>query len=187
MENFLYIGLGNNGSRFSGTRHNLGIEALQAWVEARQADESCQVSPWRDSSDNSQLSVVSSQLWQVHCLFPTTMMNDSGKAVALFLQKHPVPLSHVVVIHDEVELPLGEIKVTTGGSAKGHNGVRSIQEALATQEFTRVHLGVGRPPEGVALHEFVLGTFLPEEQSAVGELLQKNQIELNAIPRLPQG
>src|SRR6185503_15956975 len=108
METFLYIGLGNHDSRFAGTRHNLGIEALRLWTEAQAAEGSCQVSPWRDSIDTtSQLSVVSCQLWQVHCLFPTTMMNDSGTAVAAFLRKNPVPLSRVVVIHDEVELLLG--------------------------------------------------------------------------------
>jgi peptidyl-tRNA hydrolase, PTH1 family len=174
METFVYIGLGNNGPRFNGTRHNLGIETLRTWVQMKAADESCQVSPWHDQAgEDSQLSVVNCQEFSVDCLFPTTMMNDSGRAVAAYLKNKTLSLANMVVIHDDVELPLGEVRLTVGGSAKGHNGVRSIQQTLGSAECTRLRLGVGRPPEGTMLNEFVLEKFLPEEKEAIEKMTRE--------------
>lgn len=147
MNTLVYIGLGNPGSAFAGTRHNLGIDTLRAWVEAKASD-------------------------QVRCFFPGTMMNDSGRAVAAYLKKTALSVDDILVIHDDVELPLGEVRLARRGSAKGHNGVRSIQAALGTNDFRRLRLGVGRPPEGMDLSDFVLEKFRPEEQEAVQRMIQ---------------
>ncbi len=162
MEQFLFVGLGNEGAQFLGTRHNLGMEALRVWKE-----------------EYDKLPVANHQL-HVTCLFPNTGMNNSGEPVAKFLSTTKMPVDNSIVIHDDVELPLGEVRVTLGGSAKGHNGVRSIHAALGTQEFYRLRLGVGRPPEGVPLNEFVLEKFRPEEKEIVREMIEKAGSELTA-------
>ena len=107
-------------------------------------------------------------------------MNNSGQAVAAYLKNKELPLDHLVVIHDEVELPVGKVDLKLGGSAKGHNGVRSIQAALGTQDFYRLRLGVGRPSEGAALSDFVLEKFKSEEREAVEKMIQE------AIQKLSQ-
>jgi peptidyl-tRNA hydrolase, PTH1 family len=174
MPQFIFIGLGNVGPKFANTRHNVGIAALRSWVSAKEAAENGTVQPWHEAAaGHYQLAIVTSPQAKVHCLFPTTMMNESGKAVAAYLTTTSLPLSQMVVIHDEAELALGEIKVTAGGSAKGHNGVRSIQQTLDTKEFQRVRLGIGRPPHGIELSEFVLEKFLPEEQVQVQRMTEE--------------
>ncbi len=160
MEQFLLVGLGNPGPRYIGTRHNLGAEVLQRWQEKK--DE------------------LRATNYKLHYLFPNTGMNNSGEAVAGFLSTHKIPVDHIIVLHDDVELPLGEVRVTVGGSAKGHNGVRSIQKTLGTSDFIRLRLGVGRPAEEVPLDEFVLSAFLPTEQEAVQAMIEKAQLELTA-------
>ena len=163
MEHWLFIGLGNPGSRYVGTRHNLGMAALQAWVEA-----------------GPKLSA--------HCLFPSTGMNNSGQAAAEFLATNKIPADHIVVIHDDAELPPGEVRLTLGGSAKGHNGVRSIQTTLGSQDFYRLRLGVGRPIEGIMLNNFVLEKFLPEEHEQVTKMIKEAvRILSNPLPPNPAG
>lgn len=181
MKTFLYVGLGNVGDRYLSTRHNLGITTLRAWVATLAGRPEYQSSDWREYSEYLVCSLlVTGSSLRTDCLFPTTMMNNSGQAVAAYLKKVPTPTENIVVIHDDVELPLGEVQETVGGSAKGHNGVRSIQQALGTSDFGRLRLGVGRPPDGVALADFVLQKFLPAEQSAVEEMISKGVSELTA-------
>lgn len=164
----LFVGLGNPGSRFDNTRHNLGVEVLRAWVE--EADSSVS---WK-SNDLLQAEYVKVSLSdvdsQITALFPTTFMNESGKSVAAFLKQTPLTASDILVIHDELELPLGEVKLTEGGSAKGHNGVRSIQQMIGVEDFPRLRLGIGRPTGEMEVDRFVLGTFAPEEKEVVEEM-----------------
>lgn len=130
------IGLGNPGRRYAGTRHNFGCSVLHAWAE---------------ETGGAKKKVVA--------LFPTTMMNNSGDAVGHYVREHGVSPEQILIIHDDLELPLGEVRRVAGGSAKGHRGVRSIQEALGTTNIPRLRLGIGRERAGESVHDFVLGKF----------------------------
>ncbi len=176
MQKVLFIGLGNPGQHYQHTRHNLGITALAQWVQQAAAQaESYQ--DWKRVGDvaHARVSLTNEQSASVavHCIFPQTFMNRSGMAVRAYLQKENIPLEHIVLIHDDVELPLGTVRQTLGGSAKGHNGVRSVCEALATTTLTRLRLGVGRPPEGYPLDQYVLEKFsaivLPAVQTMIDQ------------------
>ncbi len=165
METYLLIGLGNVGPDFERTRHNVGVRFLRDWV-SHMEEKGCTVSPWReDQGLAAEISSVQvSPEKKVWCLFPTTMMNDSGEAVARFLRNHPVEHPHVLIVHDDLETAFGEVWVKMGGSAKGHNGVRSIHEKLASQDVARLLVGIGRPPQAVPAEKFVLQKFTAEEE-----------------------
>lgn len=184
MKHYLYVGLGNVGPRFVGTRHNIGIEVVRAWLREIEQNTQWQVTPWSEHS--AILGMIARATHAeagciVHCLFPTTMMNDSGHAVAGFMTREKVRAADVLVIHDDVELALGDVVESFGGSAKGHNGVRSIQEELGTSDFGRLRLGIGRPPEGSVLSDFVLQKFLPEEMATVQDMTQQAITIMSAV------
>lgn len=171
MNDYLFIGLGNPGQQYDKTRHNLGLAALHAWVDQQQA-RGYAVTDWRDDSK------ISAQLAQVNftdkatvtCLWPAAGMNNSGQAVAEYLKYHPFETPQILIIHDDMEISLGEVKIKSGGSAAGHNGVRSIQTALSTQDIARLRLGIGRPVAGAA-EDYVLQKFTASEESAVKKML----------------
>ena len=150
MKKIVLVGLGNPGQRFTTTRHNLGYRAVQTWL--------------RQHLDASQ---------QVVIYEPTAFMNDTGPAVAALLRDHDATPAELLVVHDDVELPFGQIKIKADGSAGGHNGIRSIQAALGTQTFRRVRLGVGRPKDDQELSDYVLAPFTTAEEEKVPELLQR--------------
>lgn len=146
------IGLGNPGSKFEGTRHNLGKRVVQHYTPP---DE------------------------RVIRFVPTTFMNESGMAVAAFLRQHHLDPAELLLIHDDLELPLGQIAFKAEGSAKGHNGVRSVHDALQTQAIPRLRLGIGRPPVEVPIDQFVLERFTPAEEPLVNQMMQQAEEWLN--------
>lgn len=155
MENYLLVGLGNVGPEFAKTRHNAGVRAVKAW-----AGETV----WRvDAKVGAEIATVQNKGWRVWCLFPHTMMNSSGQAVARWLQNHPVKMSHILIVHDDLETPFGEVH-GKDGSAKGHKGVRSVHEYLGTQDVARLFIGIGRPPDSQAAEQFVLQNFSAAEE-----------------------
>lgn len=95
---------------------------------------------------------------------PLTYMNDSGDAVAPLLDFYRVPVERLVVVHDEIDLPFGHLRLKVGGGDNGHNGLRSVRRSLGTGQFHRVRIGVGRPPGRLDPAVFVLRTFTPTEQ-----------------------
>jgi PTH1 family peptidyl-tRNA hydrolase len=158
---FLIVGLGNPGSKYAGTRHNIGFEiagALAARWELpkpRQAFGAL-VTEGRMEPGGPRVAI----------LLPQTYMNESGRAAGPARGQYGVPLENVVAIHDEIDLPFGEIQTRQGGGLAGHNGLKSLKQHLGGADFTRVRVGVGRPdttdPEIVSRH--VLSRF--EEPSA---------------------
>lgn len=151
MSKHLIVGLGNPGAKYSQTRHNLGVRAVQAWIDT--------------------VGAKALQEQGVSFLLPIESMNNSGQAVAAYLHTAPIATESILIVHDDMELPLGEVKMIPGGSARGHNGVKSIQEALSTKDIPRVRLGVGRPPEGVAPSDFVLERFGEGEREMVQQMI----------------
>lgn len=155
MSKWLIVGLGNIGEEYAHTRHNIGFDILDAFVQKHKAKFS--VDRLADSA------IVKWKGKIFICIKPTTYMNLSGKAVAYWMQKEKVDLSNLLVIVDELALPLNTLRLRPAGSDAGHNGLKSIQEHLQTQQFPKLRFGIGNNfPKGKQV-EFVLGKWGPTE------------------------
>lgn len=163
----LFLGLGNPGATYDKTRHNFGFIVVDALLEA--CSRSGDVSPLSGGKKKYEawkcrLPISPAVTWIV--AKPQTFMNKSGEAAVPLLQYYKIPLSRLVVAHDELDLPLGRIRFKTGGGAAGHNGIRSIAECLGSPEFHRLRLGIGKPT-GYDTTSFVLGRFSGTEMDTV--------------------
>ncbi len=166
MKNFLLVGLGNPGKQYEHTRHNLGLRLLRAWAPK----------DWRYAKKfNAEVATVTTNNTLITCLFPLTFMNRSGEAVARFTRRRisrlwrAYPTGYILIIHDDLELPLGSFRIKPSGSAHGHKGVRSIHKSLHTQNIPRLLLGIG--PATAPPHEFVLGRFSPAEEIKITQMI----------------
>ena len=158
---FCVVGLGNPGAEYTGTRHNLGFrvaDELAARYDTR----------IRRRDYSALTATVRIGRTEVLLMKPQTYMNRSGRSVSAACSDLEIPIERVVVVYDDVDLALGRIRVRRGGGAGGHRGVLSIIEEVGGVEFPRVKVGVGRPPEGMPVDEFVLAP-LP---AAEDELLE---------------
>lgn len=141
----LVIGLGNPGDRYTNTRHNVGVVALDELVARHDGRFS------RDKRTDALVAELRIGAKRVTAAFPTTWMNESGRSVSALVRRHELEdWSQLVVLHDELDLDPGRVKVKLGGGLAGHNGLRSITQHLHTQDYARVRIGVGRPPGGAA-------------------------------------
>lgn len=140
---WLVVGLGNPGAEYAATRHNVGWMALDQLAET--------LEPVRGIK--ARVAVIDSVAYAK----PTTFMNTSGEGVGPLAVMLGVPPERVVVIHDELDLPVGKVRVKLGGNENGHNGLKSITEHIGTRDYVRVRIGIGRPPAGVAVPDWVLG------------------------------
>ena len=166
---WLIVGLGNPGAEYAGTRHNVGFEVAN--VLARRWGLPKAKSKYRGLLTEGRTGPGGPR---VAVLLPQTFMNDAGRSVGPARGAFKVDLDHVLVIHDEIDLPFGRIQVRTGGGVAGHNGLKSVRQGLGSADFRRLRVGVGRPnttdPEVVSA--YVLGRFRePREQ--VQELIDR--------------
>jgi PTH1 family peptidyl-tRNA hydrolase len=155
----LYVGLGNPGPAYEKTRHNIGFRVIDRLVEKTGA---------RDISKKS----FQGELYrQGNLLFlkPLTFMNLSGQSVRAVMNFFKISPEDLVVIHDDIDLPLGTVRYKIGGSPGGHNGLRSI-DAEVGKEYLRVRLGVGKPEHKSQVVGYVLSPFTPEEEPIVEEI-----------------
>jgi PTH1 family peptidyl-tRNA hydrolase len=137
----LVVGLGNPGSDYAGSRHNVGADAVRRLAERHGGRLK------RDKKAQAELDVVTIDGHRVVLAVPITYMNESGQAVAPLCRRYDLEdPTHLVVVHDELDLDPGRVKVKTGGGLAGHNGLRSIRSHLHSGDFTRVRIGVGKPP-----------------------------------------
>jgi len=135
----LVVGLGNPGARFEGTRHNAGAEVV-ALLAGRHSGS------LRKSKELARVAEVRIGGERVALAVPQTFMNESGQAVARLVRRHGIDEpARIVIVHDELDLPVGELRVKSGGGLAGHNGLRSITAHLKTQDYLRVRIGVGKP------------------------------------------
>jgi PTH1 family peptidyl-tRNA hydrolase len=138
----LVLGLGNPGDRYDGTRHNIGADAV-AVLAGRHGGR---LKP--DTKVHASVAEVRLGDRRVVLAVPLTYMNESGQAAGALMRRYGVEVDRVVVLHDELDLDPGRLKVKVGGGLAGHNGLRSLQAHLHTTDFVRVRLGVGKPPGG---------------------------------------
>ena len=137
---YLVAGLGNPGARYRDTRHNLGRRAVELIADELGGS-------WR-SRWNGRVSELRDGDGRLALLVPETFMNESGRSVAPALRFYKLPPQRLVVVHDELDLELGDVRAKRGGGLAGHNGLRSLAEDLGTQDFLRVRIGIGRPERG---------------------------------------
>ena len=174
---WLVVGLGNPGSRYSGTRHNIGFEVAD--MLARRWDL-----PRAKSKFNGLLSEGRTGPGgpRVAVLLPQTYMNDAGRSVGPARGAYKLALGRLLVLHDEIDVPFGEVRTRLGGGLAGHNGLKSLKAELGGADFARVRIGVGRPdrtdPEVVSAH--VLGAFR-EPQADVADLIERATSAAEAI------
>lgn len=162
----LIVGLGNPGGRYAGTRHNVGFEVVDEVARRRGLVWRAR-KEWCAEVAEGSLEGVGS-----YCLMkPQTYMNRSGEAVRRCLDWWKWGLGAVLVVLDDVALSLGNIRVRGGGSAGGHNGLRSVEIALGSEDYARVRCGVGAVPSGWALEDYVLGRFGEDEMPVVREMV----------------
>lgn len=150
---WLAVFLGNPGPRYEGTRHNAGFMAGDALAKAKGAA----INKVRFRALTATVDVGGEKLMLMK---PQTYMNLSGEAVSQAVKFYKIPPEHVIVVSDEVSLPIGKLRVRTKGSAGGHNGLKSIIACLGTEEFPRIRIGVGAPPHpDYDMADWVLSTF----------------------------
>lgn len=156
---WLIVGLGNPGAEYAGTRHNVGFEVANR-LAARWGLGKPK-SRYRGLITDGRSGTPGNQGPRVAILLPQTYMNESGKSVGPARGELKVQPDHVLVLHDEIDLPFGEVRSRLGGGLAGHNGLKSIKAALGTADFQRVRIGVGRPPstDPDLVAAYVLGKF----------------------------
>jgi PTH1 family peptidyl-tRNA hydrolase len=162
---FLIVGLGNPGQQYSGTRHNAGFMVLDFLAEKNNLTYAD--SKWKAS-------FVKGVAWNepVVLLKPATYMNLSGMAVVQAAHFYKLQAADILVIHDDLDMDLGRIKMVAGGGDGGHKGIRSIIEQLGTKDFSRLKIGIGRPTIPMAPEKYVLERFEPVEREVIGKKME---------------
>ncbi len=163
---YLIVGLGNVGNEYAHTRHNIGFDVAFAFA----AKHGAQLKQER-------LAYFAEVRWKgriFYCICPTTFMNLSGKAVKYWMDKEKVELQNVLVIVDDLALPLNKLRIRPGGSDAGHNGLKSIQEILGTTEYPKLRFGIGNNYSKGRQIEFVLGKWTSEEEPLVKIKIEKS-------------
>ncbi len=166
----LIVGLGNPGIKYTKNRHNVGFMVVDAFALGAAIE-------WRNSQD---LMCYFAKSEEFILVKPSTYMNESGEAVRAVANYFSVKSSDILVVHDEVDLEFGKIRMTFNGSSAGHHGVESINKCLGTQDFARLRVGVGPPspkaPDGkpsIGVTKHVLEDFTKDEQNKLEEIIAK--------------
>ncbi|MEA3501969.1 MAG: aminoacyl-tRNA hydrolase [Actinomycetota bacterium] len=176
MTTRLVVGLRNPGPRYDGTRHNVGAEVVvaaapEAKFKRARLGIRADVAEIRSGDTRTVLAL------------PRTFMNECGQAVAPLVRYERVDGDRLLVVHDDIDLPFGKLRVQFGGGAGGHNGIRSLVGSLDTKEFWRLKIGVGRPPDRVDPADFVLGRFAKVERSAIDDAIARAVSVLETFAR----
>ncbi len=179
----LLVGLGNPGTKYSGTRHNIGFMAIEKMAAKKGIN-------FRMSKKlHGVLAQIGTGKDSVHLLMPNTYMNDSGRSIRATLDWFDLKVEQLLVLADDMDLPLGKLRLRTQGSSGGHKGLRSTIQHLNTQQFSRLKIGIGNP--GTTSMErkaqtigHVLGTFSQQEMPIVNEVISEVLIGLDLIQSL---
>jgi PTH1 family peptidyl-tRNA hydrolase len=162
---FLIVGLGNVGDEYAHTRHNIGFDVVNAFVQKHQSHFHVD-----------RLVYIAEIKWKGKnfiCICPTTYMNLSGKAVKYWLNREKISLENMLVIVDEIALPLNKLRLRPGGSDAGHNGLKSLQEALGTKDYPKLRFGIGNDYPKGHQSNFVLSKWRREEEPLVKLKIEK--------------
>jgi PTH1 family peptidyl-tRNA hydrolase len=161
----LVVGLGNPGSEYEGTRHNVGAEVVQLLAQRHGAR--LRKGKERALVDEVKVARTGGDVSRLALAIPLTYMNDSGQAVALLARRYGVDPEHIVIVHDELDLPTAVLRVKAGGGLAGHNGLRSIKSHLHSEAFLRVRIGVDKPRSKEVGADHVLDRFSKHDRKLV--------------------
>ena len=164
---FLVVGLGNPGKEYVGTRHNVGAAVVEALAEAH----NCVLRKSRDQSLTAEISLEGKK---VLLAFPQTFMNNSGQVVFSIMRRNGISNpENLIVVHDEMDTPPGDLRIKFGGGLAGHNGLKSITNHLHTQNYLRLRLGIGKPADKDSGANYVLKRPSKAEQEIFSQAVQK--------------
>lgn len=163
----LIIGLGNPGKQYEHTRHNVGFEVIEELASRLNI-------PLNQSKFKGLYGIGFQKSEKVVLLKPLTYMNLSGESIRAIIDYYQIELEDLLVIYDDLDLPVGKIRLRQKGSAGGHNGIKSTVAHLGTQEFNRIRIGIDRPKNGMKVPDYVLSRFLGEEQTLTMEAVKKS-------------
>lgn len=167
----LIIGLGNPGNKYDGTRHNVGFDVIDRFLEGKQLTMT-------DQKFRADYTTWNYQGERIYLMKPYTYMNVSGEAVLPFMSYFGVGMDDIVVVYDDLDLEPGRIRLRQNGSSGGHNGMKSIIEMLGSQEFNRIKIGIGRPQGGWKVVDHVLAPFGDDERILIDESIDKSVLAL---------
>ncbi len=178
----MIVGLGNPGSKYEKTKHNIGFMAVDKIVN------NLDVTFTEDKNFKAQIGSTFINHEKVYFVKPTTFMNNSGIAVKALLTYYNISVEDLIVIYDDLDMEVGKLRLRSKGSAGGHNGIKSIIAHIGTQEFNRIKVGIGRPLKGMTVINHVMGQFNTEDNivisltldrvvNAVNFYLQENDFE----------
>ena len=171
---FVVIGLGNPGSKYQNTRHNVGFETIDLLA----SQHKIKVTKLKHKALSGDGEIGGERVILVK---PQTFMNLSGESVREIIEWYKVPLSNMILLYDDVDLAVGKIRIRPKGSSGTHNGMRSILYHVQSEDFPRIRIGIGRPPEGWELADFVLSKFMTEEQKIIKESVENAAAAVVAI------
>ena len=171
---YLIVGLGNPGKEYEKTRHNLGFLVVDEMIgryDAVPSNTKLQMKLWTTKLAGTTVLLTE----------PQTFMNLSGNAVAPLARAKKIAPDHLIVVHDDLDLPFGSLRVSRNASAGGHNGVQSVIDTLGTKDFTRVRIGIGRPANDQPIEDYVLTRFNAEEKKQLPEIIDKSILEIEKL------
>jgi PTH1 family peptidyl-tRNA hydrolase len=162
----LIVGLGNPGKIYVGSRHNLGYFIIKELASSHK------VLVKKENGIAAFSARAKFEGQNIILALPVTFMNLSGSAVKALLKRYKIDLSSLLIVHDDLDLEFGRLKIKTEGSAGGHNGLKSIIDSLGTHEFCRLRVGIGRPAVNKDITEFVLSPFYKEEKKKLKGIIE---------------
>ena len=181
----IIVGLGNIGDKYTSTRHNYGFLFLDEFIKQIEKDQQIEIK-WKEET---KLKALTAKVpYNDEILFlakPTTLMNLSGQSVSKILNFFKEPLKNLIVIYDDIDLPLGKTRIRQEGSAGTHNGMKSIIQDIGSQQFTRIRLGIESrgelTPKQQDLASFVLSDFTENESTTVEKSINEGIKELSSL------
>jgi PTH1 family peptidyl-tRNA hydrolase len=164
-DRWLVAGLGNPESDYGGTRHNVGADAVRSLAVREFIDLA------RNKRTRSEVAEFRVGAQKVVLAIPMSYMNRSGDPIQATSAWFKIPADRVVVCHDDLDLPVGAIKIKRGGGHAGHNGLKDVDRALGTRDYLRIRIGIGRPPGRMPGRDFVLRKFSPADREVIDDTL----------------
>ncbi|WP_303973269.1 aminoacyl-tRNA hydrolase [Streptococcus merionis] len=169
----MIVGLGNPGSKYHETRHNIGFMLVDKMAQA--ANETFT----EDKVFKAEIATIRLYGEKIFLVKPTTLMNKSGEAVYALLTYFGLDIEDLIIIYDDLDMEVGKVRFRQKGSAGGHNGIKSIIKHLGTQEFDRVKIGIGRPKNGLPVHYHVLTKFEDDDRINILKALDRVDSAVN--------
>ncbi len=163
----LIVGLGNPGILYASSRHNIGFQAVKYLAKAKK------IALKKEKGSRALSAKLKTEGVDVILAIPLTFMNLSGEAVRQLIKKYKIDLGDLLVVCDDLDLEFGRLKIRSSGSSAGHRGVKSIIDALGSDQFSRLRIGIGRPGDNLDTAEYVLSRFDKREKSGLAEIIKK--------------